>query len=78
MCKSLTGTGKDEAGHGVTTDRMHAREPCRVELTQRLFGAASIGPGSWLRILAVAAAGFLVVEIQKRLEARTPAARPVA
>jgi calcium-translocating P-type ATPase len=45
---------------------------------QRLFGAASIGPGSWLRILAVAAAGFLVVEIQKRLEARTPAARPVA
>jgi len=49
-----------------------------VPFMQRLFGSAPIGAAAWLRILAAAAAGFVLVELQKRLEAGRQPAPPVA
>ena len=49
-----------------------------VPFMHRLFGAAPIGAASWLRILVAAAVGFVLVEIQKRLEAGRRPAAPVA
>ena len=49
-----------------------------VPFMQRLFGSAPIGAAPWLRILAAAGAGFVLVELQKRLEAGRRPAAPVA